>query len=216
MMLSLALDRIRHRRTDGLRFLRVLATGRGSSTAPGIQWGRTALFCLFDDDQRADQFIRRLRRQPGLSESWHVKMHGAGGHGSWSGCSIPNLTTTAAARDAGTLGPMIMVTRANVRLKSWRVFTRESPTVDRELQESDGLRAVVAIGEAPVLRQGTFSVWRDLPAMVDFARNGPRHRRAMARARSGRWFGEEMFARFSPYWSTGTWDGRDPLRETPS
>ena len=97
---------------------------------------------------------------------------------------------------------------------SWWAFAKDARIVDAELQKSDGLVAVVAIGEAPILRLGTFSLWRDIDAMSAFARRAPQHDRVVGRTRRERWYGEEMFARFEPYWSAGSWDGQDPLRSS--
>jgi hypothetical protein len=216
MFAALAFDRVRYRGARGLRFLRVLGTGHGSSTAPGTQFGRTALFALFDDDSCADEFTARVRERNGLAESWHVKLRGAGGHGSWRGREIPKLVGAASDRaDASSTaggGALAMITRADVRAGSWRTFSREARIVDAELQASEGLLAVVGIGEAPILRLGTFSLWRDAAAMTNFARRRPEHLRVVGRTRREKWYGEEMFARFKPYDAQGTWDGRDPLR----
>lgn len=213
---ALAWDRIRYRRTPGLSFLRVLGTGRGNSTAPGTEFGRTALFCVFDDESSADEFIGKIRCRRYTTESWHVKLRGAGGHGSWRGREIPTMLGTTAPTISTTSAqshlPLAMITRADVRARSWRAFARAARVVDQELHASAGLLAVVGIGEAPILRLGTFSLWRDAASMSQFAVGRPEHSRVVQRTRRENWYGEEMFARFVPYWSTGTWDGSDPLR----
>jgi hypothetical protein len=228
MINALAFDRLRYRRGAQLLFVRVLGTGKGSSTAPGTEWGRTALFCVWQTESAADAFITTQQHRAGLRESWHVKLRGAGGHGAWRGVDVPKLlqptlvqptmsdssgqVTASSAGDADR--PLAIITRADVRLRAWRTFSAAARMVDRELHATDGLVAVVAVGEAPILRLGTFSVWRNHDAMRNFATRRPDHVAVVQRTRAEQWYGEEMFARFVPYWSTGTWDGRDPLRAT--
>ncbi len=217
MVQALAFDRLRYRNAEGLQLLRVLGTAKGSSTAPSTQLDRTALFCLFDDEASADVHVADVMQRRGIAESWHVKLRGAGGHGAWKGREIPRVMTSEATlsphnAQRTSTQPIAMITRANVRLRAWRTFSAAAHVVDRELQQSEGLLAVVGIGEAPILRLGTFSLWRDAAAMSAFAHRAPQHEGVVARTRQEQWYGEEMFARFTPYWSTGTWDGVDPLR----
>lgn len=208
-MSRLALDRRRLASTSGLELWRLCGTGAGSATTPGADPRRTALFCLWSDESHLDAFLGDhpvARAWSGAREYWHVRLAGAGGTGSWRGVPIPELL---GGTDDG--GPIAIVTRADVHLRSWRPFVAAGRPVDASLATADGLLATVAIGEAPRYRLGTFSLWRDAGAMRAWARGAPAHVEAMRRTRVERWYGEEMFARFRPYASEGSWDGRDPL-----
>lgn len=207
-MSRLGLDRRMLRTVPGLRFWRLLGTGAGSSTGPGADLHRTALFAIWDDEGSLEAFhVRMAARWASASEAWHVRLRAAGGHGAWRG--VPVLDELRPAETTG--GPVAIVTRADVRPRSWRAFRRAGGPVSDDLQGADGLLAVVGIGEAPAGRLGTFSLWRDLPAAHAYA-TSERHREVVRRTRREHWYGEELFARFEPYASSGSWDGRDPLR----
>ena len=62
--------------------------------------------------------------------------------------------------------------------------------------------------EAPLLRQATFSLWRDQAAMDAYARSGA-HQQAIADVLRECWFSESMFVRFVPLQISGRWKGRD-------
>ncbi|CAN5486635.1 hypothetical protein BH23ACT3_BH23ACT3_23720 [soil metagenome] len=208
-MARLGTDRLRLSRVEGLVFWRLLGTGRGDDTGPSADPRRTALFAVWDDEAALDRFLagsRVARRWERAEEVWHVRLRGAGGHGTWRG-----VDPLAGLVEGATDGPLATITRADVHRRSWRAFRAAGPAVSDELRSADGLLAVVGIGEAPVGRLGTFSLWRSLADVRHFAVGMPHHREVVRRTRAEHWYGEELFARFEPYASSGSWGGRDPL-----
>jgi hypothetical protein len=205
----LGADRLRLARVPGLAFWRLLGTGSGDDTGRGADLSRSALFAVWDDEHFLDSFLTDstiARRWSGAEESWHVRLRSIGGHGTWKG--FDPLT----GLDAGVAdGPVAIITRANVRRGSWRAFGAASEVVDAELHRAPGLVDVVGIGETPVGALATFSLWESLAAARSFAYSMPDHVEVVRRTRAERWYSEEMFARFEPYASSGTWNGRDPL-----
>ncbi len=213
----LGTDRLRLRGTPGLRFVRLLGTGRGAA-ATGADLARSALFAVWESAEALAAF----------EEGWfgarmaHVRTHGGeayalrlalvSGRGRWGGRDV--LDELHPGTPAGE-GPVAVLTRATVRPSRWHRFWESRPPVSAELAAAPGLRAAVAIGEAPIGLQATFSVWSDVAAMRAFAR-APHHRDVVRRTRREDWYGEELFARFAPVGSAGTWDGRDPLIGTPT
>ncbi len=211
----LGTDRLRLRGTPGLRFARLLGTGRGA-TALGADLSRTALFAVWQDAAALDAFEdgwfarRAARIRAAGGETYGVRLALVSGYGRWGGRDVlADLRRPRPVRPPRG-GPVAVLTRATVRPTRWHRFRGSRPPVSDELARAHGLLAAVSIGEAPVGLQATFSIWADAAAVVAFARS-PEHRAVVRRTRAERWYGEELFARFAPLGAMGTWDGHDPL-----
>lgn len=218
-------DRLTLRRTDGLQFWRLMGTGRGRDTGPSVDLRRRAMFGVWDDETALDQFLSEssvaLAWQE-AAETWSVRLRLIDGHGAWAGRSIladlhrggPTVRSGPAPRTEPTVvpcGAICTLTRANVRVRHWPTFAAAARQTSADVAVAPGLLRVAGIGEAPVGRQATFAIWRNADAIRAFAYENPGHIDVMARTRRDGWYGEELFARFEPYASTGSWDGDDPL-----
>jgi spheroidene monooxygenase len=65
----------------------------------------------------------------------------------------------------------------------------------------------MGLGEAPLLRQCTFSIWRNTDAMDAYARSGA-HSKAIAATYRNGFFSESMFVRMRVLFFEGIWEGR--------
>jgi hypothetical protein len=211
VLARLVTDRLRLRRVDGLLFWRLLGTGGGDRTASGTDLRRSALFAVWRDEAALEQFLAGhsvAQRWQRAEETWHVRLRGIGGHGRWNGCAVMDGLV-----GGNPDGPVVMLTRAKVRLRAWGAFAKAARRVNDTAHTAPGLITLIGVGEAPIGRLGTFSVWDSIGSAVRFASENADHQQAIARTRSGNWFAEQLFARFEPFGSTGSWAGRDPLAD---
>jgi len=209
MLAQMGLARLVLADARGVHFWKLLGTGHGLGFSLRPNFGVYALLAVWDHAQQGEQFLhtsawmRAIHTHAG--EVWSVFLLPASAHGTWNG----HAPFTPSIYPAG--GPIAVLTRATIRPAKLVSFWQMVPSTSAVLADRDGLLLSVGMGEMPVLRQATFSLWRDENAIRSFAYQTPAHAEAIRRTYSQDWYAEELFARFAPLASEGTWGGRDPL-----
>ena len=225
----MAFDRRLLRRTPGLGFWRLMGTGRGRTMTLGADLRRWALFGVWEEEAALADFIAEspvaARWRDLGREAWHVRLEPVRSHGAWDGrnpvagpvpataeasTEVAGAAARAADRDEA---PVAILTRAAIRPRALVPFYRAGGPPAADLLRRPELIESVGMGEWPVARQATFSLWRSLSGARRYAYGRAEHREVVRRTRAERWYSEELFARFRPYGSEGSWNGRDPLAE---
>jgi len=197
--------------TRGLQFWKLLGSGEGGGFSLKPDWSRYALLSVWENAQVADEFFQesKLMRKykAHAAEIWTIRLLPTRSHGNWSGQNPFEPTVNAPDESS----PVAVLTRATIHFTKLRRFWSYVPATSREIERAAGLIASIGIGEAPFLRQATFSLWRSEKDMKTFAYKSAVHAEVIKLTRAENWYREELFARFVPVSSEGTWNGRNPL-----
>jgi hypothetical protein len=198
-------------KAPGLQFYKLLGSGSGDGFRPGANLAVYGLLSVWDNESDADRFLAhsrlfaRYRRQS--QEQWQIYLRPLLVRGEWDAHN-----PFGAGQPDHQRGPIAVLTRATIRLSRLHRFWREVPPVSQTLRQHPGMIYGFGVGEWPLVQMATFSLWESEKAMQQYAYRSQAHRVAIARTQEIGWFSEEMYARFRPYRSEGTWGGHDPLQ----
>jgi len=191
--------------TPGLLFSKILGSGYEGGFGLKPSASRQGVFGLFNSAAAAAYFLNRSDEVAAYrersSELLTITLQTYACRGTWDGQALDVATRTPET------GPIAALTRASIRPPKARAFWRYAPASQTALESSAGCQLAVGLGEAPLIRQATFTVWDSVDAMNAYARTGP-HLEAIQVAHQKRYFAESMFARFTPIQMNGVWRGK--------
>ena len=141
-------------------------------------------------------------------EIWTLVLEPIEGHGTWDGkaCFGP------LPKQSDYEGMIGILTRATIRFGKLSSFWKQVDSVANQMAGAEGFITSLGIGEVPLIKQATFSIWESKAHMKQFAYQMQEHAAVIRQTRKENWYSEDMFVRFRIISSNGTIRGNDPLK----
>jgi hypothetical protein len=210
-LLAMAVHRLPMRMQKGCTFWKLLGSGENGTFDMHPDWQQWGLLACWDSLEDFEQFydhsfVSHWWRLFGV-EKWTLLCEPLQSHGKWDGkepFDKPDIENYA--------GPVAILTRATIRLRKLKSFWANVDAVSRLMRTAPGFIASFGIGERPLYRQATFSVWNSLDDVKVFAYGSKEHVEVIRKTKAEGWYSEELFARFKPIASLGSLNNADPLK----
>lgn len=209
-LFAMALHRLPMMLQDGCTFWKLLGTGRNGTFDLQPDWQQWGLLAVWEDREAYDRFAARSWVSKWwrmlAKEQWTILCRPLQSHGKWDG-----KEPFGKANVKDIHGPIGVLTRATIRTSRLKNFWSHVDEVANMMTEAHGYITSIGVGEAPVYRQATFSVWESAEQMKAFAYGSKEHAEVIKKTRSENWYSEELFARFKILESIGSINGSNPL-----
>ncbi len=188
----------------GLQGYKLMGSGKDGFN-PFPDWSVYVLLQIWENEEAANKFFETsglMKRYLEKSkERCTLFLKNTKAKGAWSGNNPFVKSETIDAHN-----PFIaVITRATIKVGLLYKFWNYVPTSQKPLENNEGLIYTKGIGEVPFLQMATFSMWKDKDSLMQFAYGSKEHARAIAKTKDLDWYREELFSRFQPYKSLGSW-----------
>ncbi|MDO8906728.1 hypothetical protein [Hydrogenophaga sp.] len=197
----------------GMCFAKVMGSGHGGGFGIRPSATHQGLITMFDHADHAKAFlagpvVQGYRERAG--DFWTGTLEVLTARGQWDGQAWGATSSTQlgfesdAANDPSDPRPLAALTRASIRPAKAMAFWRNAPATQAAMQQASGCTLAMGLGEAPLVRQCTFSLWKDTPSMLEYAHQGA-HQQAIEAAYKHRYFSESLFVRMRLLQQDGHW-----------
>lgn len=198
-------------RVRGQTFYKLMGSGRGAGFNLFPDWSVYALLQNWESEKVADDFFESedifMKYKSKASEHYTIYCNNITAHGIWDGTNPFEAIQVENMENK----PRLILTRATIKLSKAIKFWKYVPTSYLPLKSNEDLIYAKGVGEWPIIQMATVSVWKSEAGMKKFAYASKEHQEAIRKTRELDWYKEELFARFIPYKSVGTWQGKDIL-----
>ncbi|QQL51429.1 DUF3291 domain-containing protein [Mucilaginibacter ginkgonis] len=210
-LMAMALHRIPMVFQRRCRFWKLLGSGKNGTFDLSPDWQQWGLLAVWNNREDFDEFYKKSLVAKWwdvfAAEQWTILCEPLQSHGRWDG-RAPFGNPTPSEHT----GPVAVLTRATIRLHKLKGFWANVDSVAKIMTSAKGYVMSLGIGEAPVFRQATFSVWESLDDVKAFAYRSREHAEVIKKTRDNDWYSEELFARFKIIDTIGSINGADPLK----
>lgn len=198
----------------GLTMVKVMGSGHGGGFSLRPSATHQGLICTFSHIDLALKFLDSPAVQAYRSrarECWTGVLSVQSARGHWDKqawqASTPQSLGSEGDNEQTPKTPFAVLTRASIVPTKAMAFWRYAPAAQADLGQAPGCLLAMGLGEAPLVRQCTFSLWQDTAAMLQYARQGA-HQMASAAAYKHQFFSESLFVRMQVLQMAGAWQGR--------
>jgi len=194
---------------QGLQFFKPLGIGSGNGYQAWPDFEASGFFMVFDSFEssmnfrKSNQFAGFLKNS---SENYCVMMRPISSRGSWSGFNSWEIDENQKEYQ----GPICSLTRATLKPEFLYRFWKMVSPISSGQKDHKGLLFSQGVGEIPLVEQATFTIWDTKKDLEEFGRSNF-HGKAVNEVNRLGGFKEQMFTRFEPLFSEGTWKGKNPL-----
>lgn len=196
----------------GMEFSKMLGSGAGDGFSHFPNFSVYSLLFTWKNESAAMEFFNHhpifQEFKNHSVEFFTLFMETCTVHGLWDG-KTPFTTTTK----ENEINPVAVITRARIYNKSLLRFWQFVKPVSQSIRFTQDNLLAIGIGELPLIQQATFSLWKNGKAMKDYAYKSSFHKKVVALTRKENWYKEELFARFHPFKSVGSWGNLKLINE---